>query len=100
MKPHLWVVLAGQEGDEVEGGESGLTAGGDKDEDRLARGVGLNVLKGWLVHAGHAGTIVLAGIAGYVHLQRHRPHRGTEVEQSRALTEKKHRRTVLSFLTR
>lgn len=58
-----------------------LASGGDKDQDRLQRGVGLDGSIGRLVHGGHARAVELAGVALYVTLQGHWPHAGLEIEQ-------------------
>ena len=58
-----------------------LAAGGDKDQDWLEGGVGLDGGVGRLVHGGHTGAVELAGVPLDVALQGHGPHTGLEVEQ-------------------
>ena len=41
-----------------------------------------NGLKRGLVHGGHSGAVVLAGVAGDVDFQRHRADRGTEIVEA------------------
>lgn len=44
--------------------------------------VWIYTLEGWLVHAGHAGAVVLTWEAMDVNLQRYRANRWTEVKQT------------------
>ena len=61
VQPLLGVVLGGQEGDEIERGETRLTSTRHEDEDGLGGRVGADGLEGGLVHGGHARAVMLAG---------------------------------------